>query len=76
VLSLAAGDAKLRPMRNINRSTLDWRTPARQIAQELGCSRQAVYLAQARRWGGLETVIKQVASAGCRATDEIQKWVK
>ena len=51
VLSLAAGGARLQRVKKIDWSSVDWRKPVRQIAKELGCSRQAVYLAQARRWG-------------------------
>ena len=50
VLSLGARDAKLRAVRKIDWSAVDWLKPVRQIAAEVGCSRQAVYLAQARRW--------------------------
>ena len=51
VLSPAAGGARLQRVKKIDWSSVDWRKPVRQIAKELGCSRQAVYLAQARRWG-------------------------
>jgi hypothetical protein len=53
--------AKLPAMKHINWSSVDWRKPVRQIAKELGCSRQAVYLAQARRWNELEKAAKQTA---------------
>ena len=58
VLSLAACDAEM-PAMKIDWSSVDWRKPVRQIAEQLGCTRQAVYLAQARRWGGPEKVTKQ-----------------
>ena len=41
--------------KKIDWSAVDWRKPVRQIAREEGCSRQAVYLAQARRWNYLES---------------------
>ena len=58
VLSRAAGGARMQTMKQIDWSSVDWRKPVRQLAKEQGCCQQAVYLAQARRWNGLEKATK------------------
>ena len=51
-LSLATCAAKMPNMKQIDWAVVDWRKSVRQIAKEQGCSRRAVYLAQAPRWDG------------------------
>ena len=57
---------EIQPMKTIDWSSVDWRKPVRQIAKELGCTRQAVYLAQGRRWGVPEKAAKQTNSQRIR----------
>ena len=58
----------MQTMSRIDWSSVDWRKPVRQIAEELSCTRQAVYLAQARRWGGPEKATKQAPAPRRSAT--------
>jgi hypothetical protein len=46
-------------MKQIDWAVVDWRKSVRQIAKEQGCSRRAVYLAQAPRWDGPEKATTQ-----------------
>jgi len=73
MLSLAASGAKLPTMKTIDWSSVDWRKPVRQIAEELGCSRQAIYLARARRWGGPEKATKQATPPRRNTTSPMKR---